>query len=105
MTSSDCQLYADFNGTTAPATLDRDGQAVGAGCVYPSNVKTLATSSPRTTSAGTATWTSMGNNPAREQARCGVPHTDSLGQRRHPERDRTATSTPRGTTRSSTSTR
>jgi hypothetical protein len=37
-TQSDCQLYTDFVkvGETA------DGQAIGAGCVYPSSVRTLA---------------------------------------------------------------
>ncbi|HWA67618.1 MAG TPA: alkaline phosphatase family protein [Mycobacteriales bacterium] len=80
MTSSDCQLYVNFNGTTAPATLNADGQAVGAGCVYPSNVKTLADQ----LSAAHISWhgwmDEMGNNPKREQARCGVPHTNGLGQ-------------------------
>jgi hypothetical protein len=80
MTSSDCQLYTDFNGTTAPAKLNKSGQAVGVGCVYPSNVKTLADQ----LTAHHVSWggymDNMGNDPAREQKRCGVPHTNLLGQ-------------------------
>ncbi|HVV76258.1 MAG TPA: alkaline phosphatase family protein [Mycobacteriales bacterium] len=80
LTSSDCQLYVNFNGTTAPATIDGSGQAVGVGCVYPSNVKTLADQ----LSAQHISWRgymdNMGNDPSREQSRCGVPHTDAIGR-------------------------
>lgn len=89
LTSADCPLYLDFNGTTAAAPTTSSGQAIGAGCVYPSNVKTLADQ----LSARHISWRgymdSMGNNPAREQVRCGVPHTDALG------RDATQTATAR----------
>jgi hypothetical protein len=37
-TQADCQIYTDL----APGTMGPDGQALGQGCVYPSNVKTLA---------------------------------------------------------------
>ena len=37
-TQSDCQVYADWAGTTTPGA---DGQVVGQGCVYPSAVKAL----------------------------------------------------------------
>ena len=41
MTQSDCQDYVDFQ--PAPAVDPRgNGQAVGIGCVYPANVKTIA---------------------------------------------------------------
>lgn len=80
MTSSDCPFYENFNGTTAPAVLDADGQAVGVGCVFPSNVKTLGDQ----LSAQHISWRgymdNMGNVPSREQSRCGVPHTDALGR-------------------------
>jgi hypothetical protein len=80
LTSADCPLYLDFNGTTAAAPMTSSGQAIGVGCVYPSNVKTLADQ----LSARHISWRgymdSMGNNPAREQVRCGVPHTDALGR-------------------------
>lgn len=80
LTSSDCQLYLNLNGTTAPATIAGNGQAVGIGCVYPSNVKTLADQ----LSAKHISWRgymdNMGNVPSREQSRCGVPHTDAIGR-------------------------
>jgi len=37
-TQGDCQIYSDFH----LATTTSDGQAVGAGCVYPAGVRTLA---------------------------------------------------------------
>jgi phospholipase C len=37
-TQGDCQIYTDF----AQITTTADGQAVGAGCVFPANVPTLA---------------------------------------------------------------
>lgn len=80
VTSSDCQLYLNFNGTTAPATLNADGQAVGAGCVYPSNVKTLADQLTAAHISWHGYMDQMGNNPGREQRRCGVPHTNLVGQ-------------------------
>jgi hypothetical protein len=80
MTSSDCQLYTDFNGTTAPAKLNKSGQAVGAGCVYPSNVKTLADQLTAKRVSWGGYMDNMGNDPSREQKRCGVPHTNLVGQ-------------------------
>lgn len=68
-TSADCGTYAEFQQT---GTAD-DGQAVGEGCVYPANVKTLAN---QLTDAGLS-WKGymedMGNDPARESATCGHP--------------------------------
>jgi hypothetical protein len=37
-TQGDCQIYSDFR----LASMGADGQAVGAGCVYPARVRTLA---------------------------------------------------------------
>jgi hypothetical protein len=37
-TQTDCQFYNEF----APGTIGADGQAMGAGCVYPAAVKTVA---------------------------------------------------------------
>jgi hypothetical protein len=39
-TQNDCFTYFDFSSLTK--TLDRDGQALGAGCVYPESVITIA---------------------------------------------------------------
>jgi phosphatidylinositol-3-phosphatase len=72
-TSGDCGSYVNFNRTTKPAKINSRGQAVGVGCVYPSNVMTL----PNQLSALGISWhgymEDMGNTPSREQKRCGVP--------------------------------
>src|SRR3954463_7336390 len=47
-TQSDCQIFQEF----LPGTIGADGQAMGAGCVYPSSVKTVA---DQLTAAG-LTW-------------------------------------------------
>lgn len=68
-TQLDCPTYSDFR-LSAPA-LNRDGQALGAGCVYPPIVKTL----PDQLEAAGLTWKGymedMGNDPKRERATCG----------------------------------
>jgi hypothetical protein len=68
-TRNDCQTYADFILTG----MTPDGQAIGTGCVYPANIKTLA---DQLTAKG-KTWRGymedMGNDPARESATCGHP--------------------------------
>jgi phosphatidylinositol-3-phosphatase len=73
-TQGDCQVYSDFVGTGPSA---RDGQAVGAGCVYPQQVQTIGN---QLTENG-LTWKSymedMGNIPSREPADCGHPALDS----------------------------
>jgi hypothetical protein len=79
-TSSDCMRYTDFNGTKQPATLTPSGgQAVGVGCVYPTNVKTLADQ----LSAHHIRWRGymdqMGRMPSREQKRCGIPSVNRAG--------------------------
>jgi hypothetical protein len=76
-TSGDCGVYRNFNHSHRRATLDGHGQAVGTGCIYPKNVKTLP---DQLVSAG-ITWggfmDSMGNSRDRETARCGVPKVDA----------------------------
>jgi len=68
-TQNDCQTYMDFRARS----IDSDGQAIGSGCVYPDNIKTLA---DQLHNAG-FTWKSyaedMGNDPARESITCGHP--------------------------------
>jgi len=68
-TEADCSRFSDFVTTGSL----KDGQAVGKGCVYPSNVKTLADQ----LDARGLTWKGymedMGNDPARETATCGRP--------------------------------
>ena len=68
-THVDCTFYDDFKLTG----VTPDGQAIGTGCVYPAQFKTLA---DQLTAAG-KTWRGymedMGLNPKREQTTCGQP--------------------------------
>jgi hypothetical protein len=71
-TQADCQLFADFVGTSIGAY----GQVEGIGCVYPASVPNIAT---QLDGAGLS-WRdyneSMGADPARETAVCGHPAVD-----------------------------
>ena len=75
---ADCQDYVDFQ--PAPAVFDPrgNGQALGAGCVFPSNVATIADQ----LQSANLTWhgymEDMGNSLGREPAHCGEP-TSSAG--------------------------
>src|SRR5215469_13510114 len=65
----DCHVFTEFE-RTQPG-LDANGQALGEGCVYPSDVKTL----PDELEAAGFTWKGymedMGADPTREAAACG----------------------------------
>ena len=73
MSQADCQDYVDFE--PSPAVFDPrgTGEAVGQGCVYPSNVLTLADQ----LSAKHISWHGymgdMGKDLSREGDRCGQP--------------------------------
>lgn len=66
---ADCQDYNNFQ----PGVIGPDGQAVGQGCVFPANVRTIAGQ----LSAAGLTWRdynqSMGANPSREAGECAHP--------------------------------
>jgi len=68
-THLDCTFYDDFKLTG----VTPDGQAIGTGCVYPAQFKTLADQ----LTAARFTWKGymedMGLNPKREQTTCGQP--------------------------------
>jgi len=66
---NDCQTYADFVLTAITA----DGQAVGSGCVYPAQIKTIADQLSSKGKTWRAYMGDMGNDPARESAVCGHP--------------------------------
>ena len=70
---SDCMFFSDFS----VSGLGTYGQQPGVGCVYPSDVKTVA---GQLSGAG-YTWRdynqSMGNDPTRESAVCGHPAVGS----------------------------
>jgi phosphatidylinositol-3-phosphatase len=72
-TRIDCKTYQDFT----LKGITPDGQAIGSGCVYPAQVKTLA---DQLAAAG-KTWhgymEDMGNDPSREAATCGHPALNS----------------------------
>ncbi len=73
-TRNDCQTYADFvlTGVTP------DGQAVGAGCVYPAEIKTLADQLTAIGKPWRAYMGDMGNDPTRESGVCGHPMLNTL---------------------------
>jgi len=70
-TSGDCPFYSDFQ--PSPATFDGNGQAMGRGCVYPANVKTLANQLTTKNISWRGYMEDMGNDPSREPAKCGSP--------------------------------
>ena len=68
-TQADCRRYEEFRLTaTAP-----DGQPVGDGCVYPASVLTVANQLEARHLAWRGYMEDMGNDPAREPARCAHP--------------------------------
>jgi phosphatidylinositol-3-phosphatase len=86
---ADCQIFNDFT----PDLIGADGQAVGNGCVFPSDVKTIADQ----LDAKGLTWRdynqSMGADPTREPGECGHP---GVGQQDHTQ---SATATDQYATR------
>ncbi len=69
VTQSDCHYFVDFvsTGTT------KDGQAIGTGCVYPSNISTIVNQLELKGLAWKGYMEDMGNDPSRESATCGHP--------------------------------
>ena len=78
MTQSDCQDYVDVE--PSPAVFDPrgNGQAVGIGCVFPSNVLTIADQLQSQHLTWHGYMEDMGNTITREPAHCGAP-TSSAG--------------------------
>jgi phosphatidylinositol-3-phosphatase len=60
-TQADCQFYTDL----IPATIGPDGQALGQGCVYPTNVKTLADQLDKKGLSWKGYMEDMGNTPGK----------------------------------------
>jgi len=71
---ADCQFFDNL----VPGTIGSDGQAIGTGCVYPSDVPTIADQ----LSAAGLTWRDynedMGADPSREASECGHPGVNSV---------------------------
>jgi phosphatidylinositol-3-phosphatase len=70
-TSADCPTYSDFQ--PSPAQFASGGQAMGQGCVYPANVKTLANQLTTKSIGWRGYMEDMGNDTSREPAKCGSP--------------------------------
>ena len=68
-TRDDCERFEDYVLTG----MTPDGQAIGAGCVYPANVRTIADQLSEQHLSWRAYMEDMGNDPAREAATCGHP--------------------------------
>ena len=68
-TEADCAEFSDF----VLKKVDRDGQAVGTGCVYPARIKTLADQLEGRGRTWKAYMEDMGNDPIRESAACAHP--------------------------------
>ena len=69
ITQADCPTYMDVT----PGIVGLDGQATGAGCVYPAAVKTLVDQLEGRGLSWKGYMQDMGNDPAREPATCGNP--------------------------------
>ncbi len=69
VTQSDCHDYVNFvsTGTT------KDGQAIGTGCVYPSNISTIVNQLEDKGLTWKGYMEDMGNDPSRVSATCGHP--------------------------------
>jgi hypothetical protein len=80
---ADCQFFTNFE----PGTIGSDGQALGSGCVFPKNVKTVGDQ----LQSARLTWRdynqSMGADPTREPKACAHP---AIGAR-----DGTQSATPK----------
>jgi hypothetical protein len=68
ITQSDCQIYQEFVGA-----VGGDGQAVGQGCVYPKEAKTLADQLSEHGLRWRGYMEDMGADPGRENATCAHP--------------------------------
>jgi hypothetical protein len=68
-TQQDCSTYSEFK-RTAPG-LDAHGQALGQGCIYPADVKTIADQLEVAGLSWKGYMEDMGRDPTRESARCG----------------------------------
>jgi hypothetical protein len=68
-TQGDCNVYSEFVRNTPG--LDANGQALGVGCIYPADVKTVADQLDAAALDWKAYMEDMGLDPARESAGCG----------------------------------
>lgn len=75
MTSSDCMIYQDWQGTTTP---DAIGQVTGFGCVYPAAIKTVANQLQDAGFSWKGYMQDMGNDASRDGRKaCSHPAINS----------------------------
>lgn len=75
-TQTDCQMFSEMT----PGTIGPDGQALGAGCVYPPAVKTITDQFRGKALRWRSYNQDMGRDRSRESRRCGAPQ---LGAQDH----------------------
>lgn len=80
-TRSDCETYAEFD---LKGVTD-DGQAIGRGCVYPAQVRTLPDQLDEVGRNWRAYLEDMGNDPAREGTTCGHPALNTVDRTQEAE--------------------
>ena len=80
-TQDDCKVFSDFS-RRAPG-LDANGQALGEGCVYPADVRTLADQLDAAGLGWKGYMEDMGADPAREAATCGHVAIGALDATNH----------------------
>ena len=68
-TQTDCQSFTEMT----PGTIGADGQALGSGCIYPPQVKTIVDQLKGKGLRWRSYSQDMGKDPSREAARCGAP--------------------------------
>jgi len=68
-TQNDCHVFSEF--VRSKPGLDASGQAIGTGCVYPSDVNTLADQLEAAGYSWKGYMEDMGADPARESTQCG----------------------------------
>ncbi|MGI8921362.1 MAG: alkaline phosphatase family protein [Solirubrobacteraceae bacterium] len=73
ITQTDCLFYANV----VPGVIGPNDQAIGQGCVYPSQVQTIGDQLQVLALPWRGYMESMGANPARESATCGHPALNS----------------------------
>lgn len=81
-TQNDCQSFTAFSGNT----LDKDGQALGSGCVYPANVMTIADQLAQAHLTWKEYAEDMGNDQTRESSTCGHPPLNKTDNTQKAER-------------------
>jgi hypothetical protein len=77
-TSTDCQIYTDWVGTTTP---DGNGQVTGTGCIYPAAIQTIGNQLQASGLSWKGYMEDMGNDLARDgSATCSHPAISSQDQ-------------------------